>query len=534
MTEVGQARRFAPNETARESDLLAGVLSTSRDAIVFLLPTGVVGEWSAAAERLFGWTSAEIVGRDFSVLVAPEWAAHARQLLAESEEHGHIRTLMGGVRKDGSSFYAEASSLPVRSPDGDVTAFVTVVRDVSESILAAAAASIACSEETVASSLDTVARAMRVLVPFTRLTLCSIDDGVCRRLASSGFGPDPQAPDAVDPLAGGPHEEAVETRRPVAVADTAARSSIFDERLRADGIGSYVVMPLFHDGAVVGTLDVYFALPGQTTAATLVALDRIASVVTPAVVNILAFDRQAEALRRLERLDELKNDFLALITHDMRTPLAVIAAFAETLRHRWDDLAEAEKLESVDAILRNGRNLFRLVDEGLEVAMIESGDFLYEMASLDVGAQVAKTIDDITAHDEGRRIRLTIEDGLPFVHADRDRHWQVIANLLSNALKFSPPGAPVEVVAARANGMVQVAVRDHGVGIRPEDVPMLFRKGSRLGNGDALAARGTGLGLYICKAIVEAHGGRIWFEPTPGGGSTFTYTLPVATEPPAR
>jgi PAS domain S-box-containing protein len=528
-TESGLAHGDAPDGPPRESELLAGVLSTSLDAIVFLLPTGAVSEWSGAAERLFGWTRAEMVGRHFSALVPPEWGAHARQLLSESEEHGHIRTLMTGVRKDGHRFYAEASSLPVRASDGRLTAFVTVVRDVSESVLATAAASIACSEETISSALDTVARAMRVVVPFDRLTLCSVDDDTLRRLGSSGLGAEPGVADAVHPLAGTPHEEAVRTRRTVVVGDTAAQS--FDQMRRADDVGSYVVLPLFHDGAVVGTLDITFTASGQATRSTLVALDRIASAVTPAVVNMIAFDRQAVALRRLKRLDELKNDFLALITHDMRTPLAVIGACAETLRDRWNDLLEAEKLESVNAILRNERNLFRLVEEGLEVAMIESGYFGYEMASLDVGGQLTRTVEDILAHDQSRRIFLTVDPGLPFVHADRYRHWQVITNLLSNAIKFSPPESFIEVRATCEDGMVQVAVGDRGIGIRPEDVPLLFRKGSRVGPGKAGAVRGAGLGLFICKAIVEAHGGRIWVETTPGEGSTFTYTLPIATEP---
>jgi PAS domain S-box-containing protein len=528
VTEARDAGGLERDREEPDSAFLSSVLSSSRDAIAFLLPTGVVSEWSPAAARVFGWTSAEMTGRHFRALVPPESASDTEGLLRESEQRGPSRRLMTGVRKDGSRFHADASVLPVRSSDGGLVAFVVVVRNVTESILTVAATSITYSDETISSGLDPVANAMRVLVPFDRLTLWSVDGDACRRVASNGFGLPPRSAEDVHPLADTAHEETIRTGARVTVDDTSAPSFADDDALRADGVGSYVILPLFHDGVVAGTLDVEFARSGRTTPAVLVALDRVASVVAPALANMLAFDRQAATLRRLQHLDAAKNDFLALMTHDMRTPLAVIAGFAETLRDRWDDLPEREKLESIDAILRNGLSLFRLVDEGLDVALIESGSFVYEMASLDLGAQLAKTVADVSS-DAKRPIHLAIDQDVPFVHADRDRHRQVITNLLSNAIKFSPPGSPIEVRATRVVGRVQVACRDHGIGIHPDDVPLLFRKGSRLGSGDSAAARGAGLGLFICKAIVEAHGGRIWFEPTPGGGSTFSYTLPAAS-----
>jgi signal transduction histidine kinase len=112
------------------------------------------------------------------------------------------------------------------------------------------------------------------------------------------------------------------------------------------------------------------------------------------------------------------------------------------------------------------------------------------------------------------------------VYADRDRHWRVLTNLISNAMKYSAADEPIEIDVCAKGGDVQVEVRDHGVGIGAAELPMLFRKFSRVGSRNGV--RGSGLGLYICKRIVEAQGGRIWAESRPGEGTVFVYTLPVA------
>jgi signal transduction histidine kinase len=117
---------------------------------------------------------------------------------------------------------------------------------------------------------------------------------------------------------------------------------------------------------------------------------------------------------------------------------------------------------------------------------------------------------------------------LPLVRGDKQRNWQVLTNLISNALKFSPSDTPVEIAAFKVGPAVHVEVRDHGAGIERGDSSKLFEKFARLGNGDAPADRGTGLGLYLTKRMVESQGGRIWLRTRQGEGSTFIYKLPLA------
>ncbi|MGH7856294.1 MAG: sensor histidine kinase, partial [Candidatus Binatia bacterium] len=120
------------------------------------------------------------------------------------------------------------------------------------------------------------------------------------------------------------------------------------------------------------------------------------------------------------------------------------------------------------------------------------------------------------------------EPGLPDAFGDEQRNWQVVTNLLSNAVKFSPADQPIEVTVTPDNGFLRVSVRDHGSGIAPEDQQRLFQKFERIVTPGARRSAGTGLGLYICRSIVEAQGGRIRVESTEGEGSTFSYTIPVA------
>jgi signal transduction histidine kinase len=173
-----------------------------------------------------------------------------------------------------------------------------------------------------------------------------------------------------------------------------------------------------------------------------------------------------------------------------------------------------------------------LVEDVLQVARIESGQFAYEVAPFDLPALVRRTAGEIELGSDSPRIRVVAAAELPPAMGDGERNWQVLTNLLSNALKFSPDDAPVEVAITTDGTELTVAVRDQGAGIDADDMVRLFQKFSRIRTADVRGKiKGTGLGLYICQQIVEAQGGRIWAESTVGAGSTFIYTIPAAKGP---
>ena len=249
-------------------------------------------------------------------------------------------------------------------------------------------------------------------------------------------------------------------------------------------------------------------------------------------------NEQEAAIERLRELDALKNDFVAMVSHDLRSPMSTISGFADTLRVNWDAFDDDHKKEILDRISRNTNHLAKLVENVLQVAQIESGRFKYDIKPLDVVALVERTVEESRRinphrrHDdsvmEERRIALRIEDDLPEGKGDELRQWQILTNLLSNALKFSPPEETVEVDVTHEGNEIVVAVRDHGLGIKDADLGKLFKKFSRLEQPEGYKIKGTGLGLFICKNMIEAQGGRVWVESEPGRGTTFTYTIPTA------
>lgn len=516
-----------PDQVAAEASVLDSVLQSSTEAIVFLDRAESVSGWNRAAERMFGVPRKQAIGRGFEHLFPPDWRDEARKLLLNSSSRHTRRKTAVGLRGDGSRLIIEATCSAVRGGEEETSAYVVVLRDVTEPVLVRSAAAAVAFEADASAALESFLRVLRQVIPIDNLTLTALDGEDARRVASAGRCAKKLRSGEILPLDGTPLGTAVARRQSLVCLDTRTGDLPYDAVLAQHGVCSYVVLPLFHGGRVVATLNVGFATPDAPTAGMVRLLGSLTASIMPIVLNLVTLEEQEGAIQRLEQLDALKNEFLALITHDISTPLAVIAGFAEQLQNRWTELPEVEKLESVDVIVRNGRKLYRLVEEGLQVARIESGQFAYELRTVALGAEVERTITDLGTAAAGR-IRVSAEPGLPLVRCDPDRHWQILTNLLSNALKFSASAKKIDVELSRQGPIVQVAVRDRGPGIERANLPKLFQKFSRVGGPEQLAARGTGLGLYISKALIEGQGGRIRVQSRRGRGSTFIYTLPVA------
>ncbi|MDZ7778328.1 MAG: ATP-binding protein [Gemmatimonadota bacterium] len=224
------------------------------------------------------------------------------------------------------------------------------------------------------------------------------------------------------------------------------------------------------------------------------------------------------SLAALERRHEL----LAIVTHDLRSPLTVIAANSTLL---LEDTKEDATREAAEDILVAATRMGRLLEDLMDVARIESGTLRVTKDIHDIGALLSEVLHSYRPLFATRGIRFQVE--LPTValpaRFDHDRVVQLLSNLLSNALKFTPTGGVVELCAEDHEGEVVLAVRDSGPGIKPEELPHVFE---RFRNADEDPQRGLGLGLYICKSIAEAHGGSISVESTPGRGAEFRVALP--------
>lgn len=235
----------------------------------------------------------------------------------------------------------------------------------------------------------------------------------------------------------------------------------------------------------------------------------------------------------LKDLERLRADFLAMVSHELRSPLTSIKGSAATLLESAADLDPAELHQFHRLISEQADSMRKLIGELLDVARIESGSLSVSLEP----ATVASLIDEARTRflSGGGRDRMHIElaPDLPPVMADKRRIVQVLINLLNNAAKYSPESSPIEIAAARDGIHVAFSVTDEGQGIAPERLPGLFRKLSSVERGSPGHERdGAGLGLMICRGIVEAHGGRIWAESDGTRlGSRFTFTVPVIEQP---
>jgi signal transduction histidine kinase len=228
---------------------------------------------------------------------------------------------------------------------------------------------------------------------------------------------------------------------------------------------------------------------------------------------------------RLAELNELKDELLDSVSHELRSPLTSIRAYSELLLTYQDAAVQREFLEIINS---ESERLARLVSDVLDLTHIQSGSFIWNMGALDVPSLLRDTgrIYGPLIAREGLEFDLGAEDGLPPVHADRDRLLQVLGNLLHNALKFTIRGS-VGLAAYHAGQEVHIAVSDTGVGVPAAERERIFDKFHQAGRTPEGKAPGTGLGLAICRQIVEHHGGRIWVTPAPRGGSVFTVALPA-------
>jgi PAS domain S-box len=235
-------------------------------------------------------------------------------------------------------------------------------------------------------------------------------------------------------------------------------------------------------------------------------------------------------LTELRRLETVRRDFIANISHELRTPLSSLKILAETLQQgAINDPAVAK--DFLDKINAETDRLAQMVGELGELSRIESGEASLNVRPTDIGEIAMQAMERLEAQADrvGLDLVMNIPQGLPEIPADRERVEQALVNLLHNAIKFTPSGGRISISAKIEDDNALISVVDNGVGIPADDLPRIFERFYKADK--ARAGGGTGLGLAIAKHIVEAHGGKIWAESVEGKGSTFTFTLPIATTP---
>ena len=234
-------------------------------------------------------------------------------------------------------------------------------------------------------------------------------------------------------------------------------------------------------------------------------------------------------------LEEMKLDFVSMAAHELRTPLTVIRGYAELLNSEIGEKLSPEHQEHLHRLAYNASNLGTLIDNLLNVSRIERGSYKIEPVPVDLVSLVRNTVTDMSDQASSKGQKLTFEEPqekMPLAMADQSRINQVLTNLITNAVTYTPVGESITISMQRKDSFLNVSVKDTGIGIPKEALQKLFTKFFRVSSVLEQGSKGTGLGLFISKSIIAMHGGDISVDSELGKGSTFTFSLPIATNVP--
>ena len=340
------------------------------------------------------------------------------------------------------------------------------------------------------------------------------------------------------PLTGDPEKQypvaslAAVTRITQWSADVATDERLTDPRLNGNpqdlldlGTRAALAAPLAWGDRLLGVVVFHCSEPRAWSDADIEFIEGAAGEVAVALHHASLYAQALQTADELAKVDELRREFVSMVSHELRSPMTVVAGISDLLQKRGGELEEGDRSEMIDTLGREARRLSRLVTEVLDLEAIDQGGTALQPLELDIAEVAREAIADTVQRE---RVAVDVEARDTVVVADRDRIKQVMINLLSNAAKFSPVDAPIGITVTEQDQSVQVSVTDRGPGISSDVVDRLFQRFSRLEETSA-GTSGSGLGLYLSKVFVEAHGGEIWVDSEPGRGSTFSFRLPRRT-----
>jgi PAS domain S-box-containing protein len=526
---------------------LAQVVACSDDAIITKDLNGIITSWNPAAERIFGYSAAEAVGKSVRMLIPDDLQAEEDTVLAKiraGEKVEHYQTTRR--RKDGTLVSISLTVSPIRNASGVIIGASKIARDISEVVQLANAATentritarISDVGAELASTLDRERIVQKVTDAATELTRAEFgaffynvrdrDTGNAYMLYALSGAP-------LEAFSSFPHPRATAIFAPTFAGERVVR---LDDVTKDPNYGrsapyhgmppghlpvrSYLAVPVKGvRGEVLGGLFFGHSQTGVFTESHERLAVGIASWASVALEN-------AHLYREAQDANRLKDEFLAVLSHELRTPLNSIVGYARLLRSHMLPADEVER--AIETIERNSRSLTQIVNDVLDVSRIVSGKIRLNVQAVDLAAVIDSAVAAVrpAADAKGVRLHTIIDPRSGPISGDADRLEQVVWNLLTNAVKFSAKGGRVEIRLERVNSHIELTVSDAGSGITPDFLPLVFERFRQGDSGPTRASGGLGLGLAIVRHIVEMHGGTI--EAASEGanrGAAFTVRLPL-------
>jgi PAS domain S-box-containing protein len=519
-----------------QSDQFRLLVDSVKDYAIFLLsPDGLVMSWNAGAERIKGYAADEIIGRHFSTFYP---AADAKRGKPDDElrvaaAEGRYEEEGWRVRKDGSLFWASVVITALRDEQRELVGYAKVTRDLTERKLAEdqfrliqsvteAGLSHLDLEELLAALLDTIVD--KLGVDTAAVLLMSDDESVLVARAARGIEPEVERGIRI-PVGRGFAGRIAQERRPI-VLDDVPHSDVLNPILREKGVRSLLGVPLLADGRVLGVLHIGSLSPARFTQRDVDGLVIVADRVAQAIDRAQLFETARAAKHEAARAEEavrIREEFLSVAAHELKTPVTAAKVATQLLKRMFEAGAlsepQTQALESVDTQITR---LTRLVGQLLDTVRIASGTLALDLDEVDLAELVRSVVTAIAPVAPQHRFVVDAPQHLTAL-LDGARIERVLTNLLDNAVKFSPEGGAIEVRLEKMDSTALLTVRDHGLGVAPEHRVRLFDRFYQAHPNRS----GLGLGLHISRDIVERHGGTIYLDPPPDGGSRFVISLPL-------
>jgi signal transduction histidine kinase len=373
-------------------------------------------------------------------------------------------------------------------------------------------------------AFDAFIRELRGLVPFDRVAIILGEGSSMRVIAARGMGVDEWLPEGSVLPRGALVEEVLSSGQTVYRRDMTDTRHPEEEDLLAAGLRCRIVAPLLIGARPTGMLSVLRAEPDSFHPDEIELVTLLGRLVGTAVQNIRAYGAEHRTVAELRRLSALRADFVSLVSHELRSPMAAVIGSARTLQERWRELTPEQRESFLRLIADETTRLSDLIADVLDTSRIEAGTFNYTFSDVRLDEVVGEIVAAAAIGQDEVEVRAEVRRPLPRVRADRSRIHQVLTNLVDNAVKYSPAGGEVLVSAYATDGRLRVDVADNGPGIPLEEQGIIFEKFGRSNSGQSKP--GTGLGLFIARSIAEAHGGRLSVR-SGQQGTVFTLDLPV-------
>jgi PAS domain S-box-containing protein len=482
-------------DTSENLSRLSAIVQSSEDAIISKNLNGTITSWNPAAEKMFGYTEAEVLGQNISLIIPEELLNEEHVIISRikrGERIHHYETVR--KRKDGSLFVVAVTVSPIKDEKENIIGASKIARDISEQ-----------------KSAEQKQAMLAAIVDSSDDAIVSKDlNGM---ITSWNHG--------AEKIFGYSAQETIGRHITIIIPeDRLDEETVIINKIRkGESVSHFETIRKRKDGREINislTVSPIKDKNGKVIGASKVARD---------ITEKVEVEKQRQLFtQRLQEINHYKDEFMAMASHELKTPLTVIKANLQILEHKMQD---DNKIYFVNKTLNQVNKLTNLISDLLDVSKIQTGALELNRSNFELFPFLTEIIESIQQTSPNHEIRLNATNEKLMVRADRDRLEQVVINILTNAIKYSPNGKKVTVDTDIQDEQIIVKITDYGIGIPENDLDRVFTRFFRV-RGLASTFAGSGIGLYISSEIIKRHGGSMWVESEINKGSTFYFSIPSA------